>query len=59
VPRFTEAEMVEVWDRWQARDGYRLIGLIWDGQRRRSERLSNRGVGSVPNRGDGHCDICR
>ena len=26
MPRFTEAEMVEVWDRWQAGDGYRLIG---------------------------------
>ncbi len=26
VPRFTEAEVVEVWDRWQAGDGYRLIG---------------------------------
>ena len=24
--RFTEEERVEVWDRWQAGDGYRLIG---------------------------------
>lgn len=24
--RFTEAERVEVWDRWQAGDAYRLIG---------------------------------
>ncbi len=24
--RFKDAEMVEVWDRWQAGDGYRLIG---------------------------------
>ncbi len=23
---FTEGERVEVWDRWQAGDGYRLIG---------------------------------
>jgi len=26
VARFTEAERVEVWDRWQAGDAYRLIG---------------------------------
>jgi len=26
VPRFSEAEVVEVWDRWQAGDAYRLIG---------------------------------
>jgi IS30 family transposase/predicted RNA-binding protein YlqC (UPF0109 family) len=26
VPRFMEAEMVEVWDRWQAGDANRLIG---------------------------------
>jgi len=26
VPRFTEVEMVEVWDRWQAGDANRLIG---------------------------------
>ena len=26
MPRFTEAEVVEVWGRWQAGDGYRLIG---------------------------------
>ena len=26
MPRFTEAEMVEVWDRWQAGDANRLIG---------------------------------
>ena len=26
VVRFSEAEVVEVWDRWQAGDGYRLIG---------------------------------
>ena len=25
VRRFTEEERVEVWDRWQAGDGYRLI----------------------------------
>ena len=24
--RFTDEERVEVWDRWQAGDGYRLIG---------------------------------
>jgi len=26
VPRFSETERVVVWDRWQASDGYRLIG---------------------------------
>ena len=26
VPRFSEAEVIEVWDRWQAGDAYRLIG---------------------------------
>ncbi len=26
MARFTEAERVEVWDRWQAGDAYRLIG---------------------------------
>ena len=26
MPRFSEAEVVEVWDRWQAGDAYRLIG---------------------------------
>ena len=26
VPRFTEDERVEVWDRWQAGDAYRMIG---------------------------------
>ncbi len=26
MARFTEAEMVEVWDRWQAGDAYRLVG---------------------------------
>ena len=26
MPRFTEAEMVEVWDRWQAGDANRVIG---------------------------------
>lgn len=26
MARFSEAEVVEVWDRWQAGDAYRLIG---------------------------------
>ena len=26
MPRFSETEVVEVWDRWQAGDAYRLIG---------------------------------
>ena len=26
MPRFSEAEVVEVWDRWQAEDANRLIG---------------------------------
>ncbi len=26
MPRFSEAEVIEVWDRWQAGDAYRLIG---------------------------------
>ena len=30
MPRFTEAEMVEVWDRWQAGDANRLIGRDLD-----------------------------
>ena len=26
MPRFSEAEVVEVWDRWQSGESYRLIG---------------------------------
>ena len=56
VSRFTEAERVEVWDRWQAGDAYRLIGRdlgrsagsirafveSWGGVRPRVRRRSER-----------------
>ncbi len=56
VPRFTEVEMVEVWDRWQAGDANRLIGRdlsrsaasirafveSWGGVRPRLRRRSSR-----------------
>ena len=56
MPRFTEAEQVEVWDRWQAGDANRLIGRdlgrsaasirafveSWGGVRPRLRRRSSR-----------------
>ena len=56
MARFTEAERVEVWDRWQAGDAYRLIGRdlgrsagsirafveSWGGVRPRVRRRSSR-----------------
>ena len=56
MPRFTEAEVVEVWDRWQAGDANRLIGRglgrsaasirafveSWGGVRRQPRRRSPR-----------------
>jgi len=61
VPRFTEVEMVEVWDRWQAGDANRLIGRdlgrsaasirafveSWGGVRPRLRRRSSRHLSLV------------
>jgi len=61
VARFTEAERVEVWDRWQAGDAYRLIGRdlgrsagsirafveSWGGVRPRVRRRSSRHLSLV------------
>ncbi len=58
MARFTEEERVEVWDRWQAGDANRLMVVIWDGQRLRSGRLLNRGVGCVLLCGDDRYGTC-